>query len=793
MRILGIIILAIIAYTQPLYALSNEWIGHMQDSSATLSNGQSHTITLKRDPSFGTNRGNNFGYQGSTSFDYHTSSGSSTIILQKDPNTSSTSVGSDMQYYHHRGNAINVYSGSNLIMNLNSTGSNGGFILNGGVINANGGRIEINNINTLSFTDGGQLIVQNGGEVEISGVTRFIIDTQGNAPSILNNNGTLTIKADVYNYPKQTYGSNTDGGYIQQIGGNTTITQNFYNAGYYNAVAGSRQTSLLQVEGGTFKVGGNFVNGDQCTSAYGTCYGIGIVQATGGVIEVGGRFSSTAQNGYRSSVRLENTTLQAGSVINDVNSDMYLVGSGRIESSSSFESKQGSTTHFVGSGNSFGLIYANSVSFGGDVRFSVGGVLKANNNAQYTFVDSASVSGLTQGAVNLTDANGSVANRYSASLSQTQSGGREQWAITLHKNAQVYDTGINGAIAKALDSEYIILTDNVLYDATNSIKTQLDSLQEQYKLMEGATIQHTMLGRVSNAKMALAKQKLYLAQNRSIYYGTAKSDYKIPLFDARKTHNFYINALAGYSGFKGTSGADYGVSFGYDEHRNAIFGGVYALIKKRNLGGSNMQFDSLYWQVGGYSRIYLKKSLELDMVGYYGNTRSDYTRGFALNTQYIAQSGSYGVHNLGVQMRLGPRKNLHNGQSIKPYLGILGSWFLSPSYDESGSVSLSRATNSFLNLYGVLGLEYRKIFEKGEFFASIEGAGGMPILGQEYQITMGNQSFAYKNPNEIFGNFFMGADFILHEHFNITASVMAQGYKSGFYALNGSVGIKFVF
>lgn len=47
-----------------------------------------------------------------------------------------------------------------------------------------------------------------------------------------------------------------------------------------------------------------------------------------------------------------------------------------------------------------------TLNIDGDVRFSIGGLLKAHNNAQYVFVDSVSVSGLQQGAVDLTDARG---------------------------------------------------------------------------------------------------------------------------------------------------------------------------------------------------------------------------------------------------------------------------------------------------------------------------------------------------------------------------------------------------
>lgn len=78
--------------------------------------------------------------------------------------------------------------------------------------------------------------------------------------SISNYNSTLYIDADVYNYNKDT----TQGaGYISQSGENakTTITGSFYNAGFINSVPnGQREEALLQINGGTFTVNGNFEN-----------------------------------------------------------------------------------------------------------------------------------------------------------------------------------------------------------------------------------------------------------------------------------------------------------------------------------------------------------------------------------------------------------------------------------------------------------------------------------------------------------------------------------------------------
>ena len=770
-------------------AISSEWEGRIVDSSATLANSERHTILLKRDPSFPTTRGNNFGVNGGTNFEYRTNGGSSTIILQKDPNTNSSSTGSDMQYYHNSGNTISVYSGSNLIMNLDSTGSSGGFIISGS-INANDGNIAINDVNTLSILDGGRLIVENGGSMSINGVTRFIITTMGNAPSILNNGGTLTINSDVYSHNKPTSGNSTNGGYIRQTGGTTTITGNLHNIGYYNVMQnGARQSALLQVEGGSFNVAGNLTNGERCSNAiYGVCYGIGYVEASNGaVINVSGAFSSNAEGGaYRSSVRLENATLKANSITNGANSDIYLTGSARIEATSGFVSESGSTTNFIGAGSGFGVISAARISINDNVGFSLGGTLKKTNDLRYLFLESNNVSGINTSAISITDSSGLFSDRYSARIEQNGN----QYFIALHKVSSG-TSGLRGAIANALDNEYIILRQSDLDNAAQTIQTQIADIQEQYRAIEASNVQYTMLGRITQTYANLENKKIYFAQN--ISYKT-RNDYRIPFFDTRqKQHSLYVNALVGYNAHKGSSGSSYGINLGYDgRFGDQFFGGVVASVKKRSLNGI-MQLDSIDWYIGGYGRVYLPQSLELDTLIHYGNAITDYTKSFSLSGQNLTQAGAYSLHNFAIQTRLGLRKEFGNKHSIKPYVGAFGGFYHTPAFRESGTMALGMDSNSFLSLYGALGIEYRKIFTQGSLFIAVEGVGGTPVFGKNYTITMGNQILNTENPSEFFGNFFGGANFIINSRLEVMATLLAQAYHSGYYNIGGSAGVRLMF
>ena len=76
-----------------VFALKNEWVGKIEDSPVNLNDGESTTVILKRDPN---KDGNVFGGSYPLYFYYFTTSGSSTLILQKDPSLK------DMSYYYRK-------------------------------------------------------------------------------------------------------------------------------------------------------------------------------------------------------------------------------------------------------------------------------------------------------------------------------------------------------------------------------------------------------------------------------------------------------------------------------------------------------------------------------------------------------------------------------------------------------------------------------------------------------------------------------------------------------------------
>ena len=76
-----------------------------------------------------------------------------------------------------------------------------------------------------------------------------------------------------------------------------------------------------------------------------------------------------------------------------------------------------------------------------------------------------------------------------------------------------------------------------------------------------------------------------------------------------------------------------------------------------------------------------------------------------------------------------------------------------PEYKENEIFPITRSKNNFTSLYGVLGIEYRKILDSGSFFISLEGVNGKAVFGDKnYIITMGSQKISYENEKETFAN-----------------------------------------
>ena len=350
---------------------------------------------------------------------------------------------------------------------------------------------------------------------------------------------------------------------------------------------------------------------------------------------------------------------------------------------------------------------------------------------------------------------------------------------------------VYNAIYEALVGKGGIIDDEAtLHKATQTIEKQLDHIKEGPKSYQGSVMHHNMLGRIAHTT------RTQYALNSQQKYASIAGDYvRMPYFEKEETkNNVYVNVLAGYSHYKDSDTSDYGINFGYDkEIKDSFFGGIYGSVSKRNMKAENMDLDGYNYTIGLYGRSHLTQAVELDMLGYYTNSQSEYTRTFAGIGNNTA---SYDTHNIGFQARLGYRVKFENGHSLKPYIGFFGSYYHMPQYRENGNVlPITRSENDFMNLYGAVGVEYRKInVNGGSFFVAIEGVQGKPVFGdKDYEVRMGVSKIKYENEEEFFRSVFAGANLPISENWDLSATVMAQAYDNGLTSVSGSVGLRYAF
>lgn len=897
------------------------WAGSFQEGNVSLSDGDSINVTLQRDPNFPNNRGNNFGVNGGTNFEYSTTSGSSTLIFEADSSIK------DMAYYHNVGNTITINQNSNLIWNLNTSG---GFIING-AINVNGGTLTLNKASILDKQSKGMIRVSNGGILNVTNVNIFKNVTGKNAnASLINDGGTINIAGNLYNNNKQlsSYAKPTNGGYILQNDGTTTIGGNFDNSGFSAGSGfdnGQRTNALLEIKGGIFEVKGNFENGKNDSSFYYDYFGQGTLNASGdSEVIVRNDFISDAQGEdlagggvlYHSSVNLsDNAILRVGNSFKAYRSDISLTDLSSIYTKDFFLDTT-ANIKFIGGGSGFGSINAsNSATFNGGVEFKLANPLMQTDNKTYLILDTPSLNGtsLQEGKVEVIGSSGGTINnaeivkvgdKYYLSFNgaippidpdigggdgsggsggdsgnggsdsgnggsdggntggggetgsdsgDSENGGNQggdgqggneggetgnggdsegdsngdnsdgnqgggetggdsgdsgnggnQGSGDLgggsesgggdnpqKPNRPTSNNPVYNAIYEALVGKGGIIDDEAtLHKATQTIEKQLDHIKEGPKSYQGSVMHHNMLGRIAHTT-----RTQYTLNSQQKYASIAGDYVRMPYFEKEETkNNVYVNVLAGYSHYKDSDTSDYGINFGYDkEIKDSFFGGIYGSVSKRNMKAENMDLDGYNYNIGLYGRSHLTKAVELDILGYYTNSQSEYTRTFAGIGNNTA---SYDTHNIGFQARLGYRVKFENGHSLKPYIGFFGSYYHMPQYRENGNVlPITRSENDFMNLYGAVGVEYRKINENGgSFFVAIEGVQGKPVFGdKDYEVRMGVSKIKYENEEEFFGSVFAGANLPISENWDLSATVMAQAYDNGLTSVSGSVGLRYAF
>ena len=410
-----------------LYA--ETWKGTFGTTNKVLNAGVSEEITMGKQDGV---RGNNFGYNDRSHFSYSTNgTTSSTLTLKAD------STLSDLQFYLEGG--MNVGSLSNLTIDYGSIGGRNG--VNNGFNHS--GSLSIDSNASFSIKNVGAYVMR--GSINNSGTLNLQASKSiKNVGKIINNGGDITFNAEYwaneayvssfYTSLSETYGE------LVINRGKVVFEKNLYNTGVQKLNTSGIARSKVILNGGEIEVKGAWENGGYAASGKS---GAGELIGRGGKITIHGKFTNKVDSGYNSSyvvrslVDLEDTIFVAQNISNESNSDILLSGSAKMTTSGIFESKKDSSITFIGTQNGFGSIEAGTLKLEGEENYQIR-VLKKTNDYKYFIASGTSVSGLTEGEIEIKDINGHKSDLYKAKLvketnNTSSSNNKESWYIQLTK------------------------------------------------------------------------------------------------------------------------------------------------------------------------------------------------------------------------------------------------------------------------------------------------------------------------------------------------------------------------
>ena len=305
----------------------------------------------------------------------------------------------------------------------------------------------------------------------------------------------------------------------------------------------------------------------------------------------------------------------------------------------------------------------------------------------------------------------------------------------------------------------------------------------------------------SNTKpisMALLKKAQKLANKEQInpqnYRSDAYTNTIIQLESPYKKASFYANVIGGLNGYKSSLGYSYGVNLGFDGYgSDDFFGGVFASFERYNINTEDLKLDSIHYRLGSYMRARASR-VEFDGLLEYIYAPSEYKRITPINAIITHSNASYHTQVLDAQLRIGPR--FGGDSSFKPYIGVLAEYYHTPKFEENGELGLGLnvSKNAFLHLSGILGFEYRKLFDASSLYLALEAVSGAVIAGDKYfSLSRNNVSLDFKNANNTYGNFILGGNIFINETFSLHLSLNTKASLSGFYGVNAIFGGKVLF
>ena len=802
------------------------WKGTFGNHNVDLKASEQKEVTIVSS-NVNSNRGNNFGYNDRSHFSYSTNgTTSSTLTLKADSSMN------NLQFYLEGGMSIGKLS--NLIIDYakaSSGGSPNTFLQTSSINIA--GSFSIRLVDTYSIQ--GEINVDSNGRLNIEAKNSIRNGYQNGEAKIINDGGEISLGGVFYNnsnYVVSSYSTTVkDFGVVENNKGKIIFTSDVYNTGVRHIKTTEVESAKIINNGGEIEIRGNLENGGGYNLAsFDSGFsdgqaGIGYIIGTGGSIKINGNLVSKAQepnnNSFypdspkfdqevRSKIDLTDTTLSAANIYNEARSDILLSGSAKMTTSGTFESKKDSSITFIGTQNGFGSIEAGTLKLDGEENYQIR-VLKKTNDYKYFIASGTSVTGLTEGEIEIKDANGNKSDLYKAKLVKETNNTKESWYIKLTKLPATPNAPSKPDQTPSDDDifgDIIFVTQDSLNKANDALNNQasiLNTIPQNIDIFMGWT---TMLDRStvmlskalsSNTKpisIALLKKAQKLANKGQInpqeYRSDAYTNSIIQLESPYKKASFYANIMGGINGYKNSLGYGYGVNLGFDGYgSDDFFGGVFLSLERYDIKAQDLRLDSIHYRLGSYMRARASK-VEFDGLLEYIYAPSEYKRVLPINGISTYSDASYHTQALDAQLRIGPR--FGGDSSFKPYMGVLLEYYHTPSFKESGGLNLDVSKNAFLHLSGILGFEYRKLFDASSLYLALEAVSGAIIAGDKYlSLTRNNTTIDFKNANNTYGNFILGGNIFINETFSLHLSLNTKASLSGFYGVNAIFGGKVLF
>ncbi|RDU70649.1 autotransporter outer membrane beta-barrel domain-containing protein, partial [Helicobacter brantae] len=549
--------------------------------------------------------------------------------------------------------------------------------------------------------------------------------------------------------------------------------------------------------------------------------GLGWIVGRGGTINVSNTlYNYSLDSSLPSKIDLENSTIQAKTLLNRENGEIYLKDKAHIEATT-FTSDTNSKVVFIGNGDGFGSITAQNLTLNGDKIYQVQ-LLKNALKLKYLIATSTNLQGLSDGDINLIDNNGIISDRYQA---QIVTEGNDTYIQLTPKDGYVPPTlptpptpptttpstppttspspqsptttpnyiSNTHSIQTELTKQYLILTTSTLEQTTQTILSQIEQIQALKSIST-----YALSNLYNRSIQAQIKQpKPLLAYNQPTLYPMpyTQGDYlPPPLIEREKKLSVFANLIGGVFGYDSHLGGNYGINAGADYLLgDSLFLGGYGVLLGKTLQQEGLQMQGFQFELGGYGR-YLLSDWEFDTTLSYALLALSTQRAFTLYSQTFSQNASFNTHFFNLEERVGYRFALSDFDTLKPFGGVALHIYSQPSYEESGDFSYTQNAMFYGALGLLAGLEYRKVFQSSSIYLGASFLYQLPIFGDmTYSLQYLDSLLYFKNSQDFIAQVQGGVDFTLTPRSFLSLDLNYRHSLSNYFDVDFMLGYRHLF